>query len=256
MTSMQNIAMLLNGTSLDDDRVVARSTTQRRFKYDGNGLIPINQSDEGPLDKLLRHYAIKNTTGRFWTQDLLRHILTRDRVQKELKRKEYGWTEADVRYFVNLICSQSRNSARVNVSYLKIFALLLLSNHVGDLQNFIMDGFSDEKLPLKFDMVEADYLESSQNEGTRLEDLNCFQNWQDQEIEYFENSQWGFTAPFFDLAENNICKEFYLHSQTVPPWRKLSGSSDVSGGYAIVQQVEFHPTSHSFDKVLRQVGTL
>ena len=223
------------------------------YTYQGSGLIPIEEDNDAPLSDVLRDYQIVGEDGRYWTDKLLRHILTRDRVQYELKRSEYAFRGIDD--LVNKV--HPLEGSTQTESYLKVFALLLLQDKVKDLELFIKDTVCDEKLPIILEKARRGYRVYSSKDPSKL--LECFGNWRSGEHEGFERDQWNVMTTFFGLTKDKTCKEFELTSRMSRPWRKFqfTGTSDrvlhASGTYGTVTRVEFHPTSHSFQDALSEV---
>ncbi|KAH7152143.1 hypothetical protein B0J13DRAFT_619724 [Dactylonectria estremocensis] len=224
---------------------------QPLYTYVGKGLVPIVDDDGASLDSMLRDYEIEGVDGRYWTEKLLRHILTRDRICAELKKTEYGVNGWQIQDLVDMVHPQVENAA--SVSYLKIFALLILAERVEDLAKFIDGEVSDDKLPV---IIQKGRRWPVCLKTKPHQPLSCFQHRGLTDKEGFERNQWSVTVPFFDLTKENTCKEFELHRSSIRPWRRLeeSGINHDSGGsvgaYGTVARVQFHPTSHSFHEVL------
>ncbi|KAH6962365.1 kinase-like domain-containing protein [Ilyonectria sp. MPI-CAGE-AT-0026] len=218
------------------------------YTYDGDGLVPIVDDDKTSLGDLIRDYEICGIDGRYWTPKLLRHVLSRDRVEAELKKTEQTCGELDIPQLVDAVCPQDESTG--SKSYLKIFALLALGKQQRYLAKFIRDGVCDEKLPII--IVKRGKTRSVRLETDKSKSLDCFEGWDNNDKEYFEKNQWCVTAPFFDLTKGAICKEFHLHRETSRPWRKAKDAdeSENCGAFGAVTLVEFHPTSHSFDAAL------
>ncbi|RSM19819.1 hypothetical protein CDV31_001176 [Fusarium ambrosium] len=224
------------------------------YTYEGSGLITIYEDNDVPLADLLRDYQIFGEDGRYWTDKLLRHILTRDRVQYELERSVY--TFRDVNDLLNKV--RPLKGSTQSESYLKVFALLLLQDKVKDLELFIKDTVCDEKLPIILKKAKRGYGVYSSKDPFTL--LKCFNSWRSNEHEGFERDQWNVLTTFFGLTKEKTCKEFELTPKMSRPWRKYqpTGSSDrvlhAAGAFGVVTRVEFHPTSHSFQDALREVN--
>ncbi|KAH7161677.1 kinase-like domain-containing protein [Dactylonectria macrodidyma] len=219
-----------------------------RYTYEGDGLVPIVDIGDNTLGSLLRYYEIYGIDGRYWTPKLLRHILSRDRVEAEVKRTKQSWGDSDIQYFVDAVYPKDEITG--TKSYLRIFALLVLAERVRDLAKFIRHGVCDEKLPIAIVQTRTQRLVYLERDKSKP--LECFEGWSDNDKECFERNQWSVTAPFFDLTKERICKEFHLHHSTFRPWRKSEDSAALEncGAYGAVTLVEFHPTSHSFHNAL------
>ncbi|KAM5341700.1 hypothetical protein ACJ41O_014731 [Fusarium nematophilum] len=200
---------------------------------------------------LLRHHAIEGVDGRFWTGTLLRHILTRERVQAELQRPEHRFPPADARRLVDIVYPRQNSSSR---SYLEILALLLLGGRARDLPAFINEGVSDEELPVLIQNALPGWPVCTQRRPKQP--LRCFESWPMTDREVFVTNQMQVTTPFLGLAADGSCDEFTLHPKAVRPWRKAESpeAEDArAGAYSRVSKVHIHPTSHAFSRPLSTI---
>lgn len=216
------------------------------YTYEGDGLVPI----EGTYDylgDLLRFYAIEGIDGPFLTKKLLRHILSKDRIETELRHSNPRLNEQQIHNYIDQILSSSEGEkAKV---YLLIFAVLLLIDRPGDIGDFINSGFCDHMLPINI----------RQNSIHRLCRLPCFQKWRPTWLDAFVTFQWRVTTPFFGATTNGqVLDLFRLPLQTRKPWQKSKATKaeteleteDMSGAYGTVTRVDIHPTSHDFQNLL------
>lgn len=233
-------------------------TPREKYKYDGNGLVPV-ESLCVDLGKLLRDYGVEGINGRFWTDKLLRHILNRGRIKTELERPEHGFNYPEVDKYVDKI-----HPPEVELSadytppgaFLKVFALLTLQERCHDIRHFINAGFNDQQLPIRI----------QNNTVYRLAGPNlpilCFEGWKTSEKEYFESYQWRVDTPYFSSTVDEPLKVHYLHKDACKPWRRSRETpsdphddvSDNMGTFGVVTRVDIHPTSHSYQQLLTSVS--
>ncbi|KAF4456655.1 GTP-binding protein YchF [Fusarium austroafricanum] len=224
------------------------------YTYQNNGLVPIHNAETG-LGELLRDYRVEEgINGPFWTEKLLRHILTRQRIESELQKPNYRFNENQVKNFVHKIHPLAKQSSQK--TYLKIFALLLLINRASDIETFVNGGFCDQMLPIAMKGNKV-YLLSEPNTW-----LKCFEHWRSWEKENFESNQWKIDTPYFGPTENEILNKLQLWPQTRKPWRRTPNNgegtdtetAENAGAYGTVTRVDIHPTSHSYEKLLTGIN--
>ncbi|WXC63386.1 hypothetical protein SNK03_009208 [Fusarium graminearum] len=238
--------ILVNDNPVEDERM-SKATN---YRYDGNGLVPI-QSTEKDLGKLLRNYCVDDgIDGKFWTNALLRHILSQDRIKNELMQPKYGFNEAQVNEYVSKIHPHSENVP--SETYTKVFALLALTDKVHDIGRFVEERTCDKLLPI---LITNDTDVCSVKEPGRR--LLCFDGWKTHELEFFEARQWWVDTPYFGSTGDKPLTEVTLERGTHKPWRRTNGKkrNDRSeGAYGIVIPVEIHPTAHSYHHLLRDIN--
>lgn len=226
-----------------------------------NGLPIIDETDETPLDELLRYHAVvgaDNSQDGFWSFKLLCQILTRKRILAELEACE---VENAVAYLdlIRPVDLQLQGS-RVQ-TYLRTFALLVLVERGGDIGKFIREEVSDQKLPVRRDSATGRGKISLCHKDNPEQPLKCFKDWKTFEREAFESKQWRFLVPYFDLDAGDRAKHQNLDSETILPWCKKDDRSHSSsqpsgqeGGYASVSRIKIDPSSHGFRTVLEKVS--
>ncbi|CAM1510687.1 Fc.00g010220.m01.CDS01 [Cosmosporella sp. VM-42] len=252
---MNNIS---NPTIRIDDLEEPTSPSWDPWKMCSDGRLPdIEDDPRTSLGELLRTYDIDAVDNqRFWTAKLLQHILTRPRVQAELRRPDYKFNRSDVERYVELISPETGRSN--SDTYLKVFAILVLVAKVGSFGHFVKEEVCDSKLPLVFNR-DSKRLSQLYLRGTPLP-LQCCRNWTTNDRESFERVQWEVIVPFFDMTEDKACKEFDLPEKTILPWRKQKnseaqfGTSEILGGFGEVNRVVIHPTGHDFHRVLDEIN--
>ncbi|VTT71027.1 unnamed protein product [Fusarium fujikuroi] len=241
-------------TNLKTEPSGLRKALREKYKYEGNGLVTI-ESICGELGKLLRDYGVEGVNGRFWTDKLLRHILSRARIKAELKRREHGFDDPEVDKYVDKIHPpEAEVSADCTPpgAFLKVFALLVLQERCHDIRHFVNAGFNDQKLPIRIENNTV-YPLTGPNKP-----IACFEGWKSSEKEYFESYQWRVDTPYFSSTADEPLKVHYLHKDTCKPWRRSRETpsdphddvSDNMGTFGIVTRVDIHPTSHSYQQLL------
>lgn len=193
-----------------------RKVLREKYKYEGNGIVTI-ESICGGLGKLLRDHGVEGVNGRFWTDKLLRPILSRARIKAELKRPEHGFDDPEVDKYADKIHPPE---AEVSADYtppgafLKVFALLVLQERCHDIRHFVNAGFNDQKLPIR---IKNNTVYPLTGPNTPIA---CFKGWKSSEKEYFESYQWRVDTPYFSSTADEPLKVHYLHKDTCKPWRR------------------------------------
>ena len=224
-----------------------------------DGLPIIDKNDDTPLAELLRNHAVMgadNSGNGFWPFKLLCHILERKRILLELIKAH---TVEDAERHLNIIRPVDFSLQDSNSQiYLRTFALLTLLEKVGDIGKFIKEEVSDQKLPVR-KILRNGKVFLFHNDSP--DSLSCFDKWKDFEREVFEEKQWQFLVPYFDLDKSDMAKHQNLESKTILPWCKtddhLHSSSQPSGqqgGFGFVSRVKIDPSSHGFRNVLEKVS--
>ncbi|EEU35265.1 uncharacterized protein NECHADRAFT_88084 [Fusarium vanettenii 77-13-4] len=215
------------------------------WTYRGDGLPPLLDEDgESDLYILLHRYCIEGCDGKFWTERLLRQILTEERVGAEL-RASHGFSRSDVSYYLDLIFAQPTEERPE--TYLRIFALLVLASRVSDIGKFITENVCDKTLPLFLDLNSSGGPLSLRGESK--ETLKCFQGWNWDQKQNFAQSQWRLIFPFLGVSAGEAPRPIVLEHDIIRPWRDTGTESDM-GMFETVSCVEIHPTAHSFEKIL------
>ncbi|KAK7423422.1 hypothetical protein QQZ08_009100 [Neonectria magnoliae] len=222
-----------------------------------DSLPDIANDNSSKLDELLRKYRIDGEKERFWTTELLRRILTEERVLAEL-RGCLSSSASNLQRFADLICADPRNTE--SQTYLKVFSILLLVGKPGEIGKFVDAQLCDDKLPV----VVLDAVEASLCLGTApKEPLRTFAPWKISERELFESTQWQVLVPVFERNADKTFKDYDLPPQTILPWCKRSKQHQISasqsgrvgqGAFAEVSLVRIHPTAHAFHNILREIN--
>ncbi|KAI8676350.1 Protein kinase domain-containing protein [Fusarium sp. Ph1] len=220
----------------------------KSYTYEGEGLLPVlDNDDRTDLRALLHHYSIEGCDGQFWTEKLLRQILTKERVEAELWT--HGFSTSDTQDYLDIILA-SPTEERPE-AYLRVFTLLVLVSRVSDIGKFITENAPDEELPLILDLDSPNRLLSLSRERTPTLEISQKWNW-DQKLTFVQ-SQWRLIFPFLGVSEHHIGQVMVLEPDIARPWRDGITESYM-GMFETVSCVEIHPTAHSFDKALSEVS--
>ncbi|RSM09533.1 hypothetical protein CDV31_007639 [Fusarium ambrosium] len=216
------------------------------YTYEGDGLLSLaDDDDETDLRVLLDRYRIEGCNGPFWTEKLLRRILTKQRV--ELALRTHGFNSSDTQYYLNKILVPPTHG-RVE-EYLRIFALLLMTFRVPDISKFLTEKVHDEELPVQVDL---DSPHAPVSPRSRVqESLRCFQGWNWDQKESFAKQQWRLIFPFLSVSELWMNEPVILGPHTVRPWQDDNTRSNM-GMFETVSAVKIHPTAHCFDNFLSE----
>jgi hypothetical protein len=230
--------------------------------------------DYSNLRHLLRMCEISCTDGvrKFWPDQLLRRIMTKERVEKDLEsfvlNQDSGhslWGHGIQWYLQNLFPEESlsldmmngaENGTDYNTTsgkpiraYFKIYTILVLCEQQPFLRNFIVEGIHDGDLPF------VQYNQSQTNGTFKLsrrvlptKEIPCFRGWKSSEVEHFHDFQYQVTVPYFCLSsdQNTVVKHARYHDRTIMPWIREDVDKLERGGYGIVSCMRIHPASHGF----------
>jgi serine/threonine protein kinase len=212
-----------------------------------------------------------DTPIKFWPGQLLRRILTEERVKKELSCIEDDENQGllwghGVQWYLSMLFPSNnldfdaeresdygvklgdRRPKRIGTNYLNIYAILILCDKQPSIRAFIEAGITDDDLPF----VECD---TGRLKGTiklaswqsPLKEIECFKKWQDSVIELFHDSQYKVLVPYFSLASNpqHTIKYVEYYERTILPWIEDMNKKE-EGGHGVVSCRRIHPASHGF----------
>jgi hypothetical protein len=221
--------------------------------------LPVIDDNEGKsAAQLLREHQTEDIDERgFWSFQLLRHILSRDRIRNELRK----YSNVNVETYLDHILPEVDPLFESGTpTYLKIFAILLLFDKGQEIVNFVRDRVSDQSLPLIRRPGTDKWLVELCRMDAPEHSLECLQKLDTHYRDSFESWQWKFLIPYFDLDENSMARHYSLKERTILPWCKRAKNpvsstqqSKNDGGYAMVSCVKLDPLSHGFHGVLKEV---
>jgi hypothetical protein len=257
LPSSQNV---ISGPDLFIEGERYRSNTFPQEVTSG-GLTIGDGNDNMSLAERLRVRAVTrvdDSKDGFWPFKLLCEILTRERILAELMDYEVGDAEAcrDLVRPVDLSLHGSEAQ-----TYLRTFAVLVLVERVDDIDRFIKEEVSDQRLPVCRHSVTGKGKIVLCHKDKPDQPLKCFEKWKFFEREVFESKQWRLLVPYFDLETGDRAKHQDLDSETILPWcekkdrsHSSSQSSGQEGGFAFVSRVKIDPSSHGFRSILEKVS--
>ena len=234
-----NPVLLVNGSPVDDPKKPEEHCDE---------LPAIRDDTTKSLDELLRKYKTEGIhKQRFWSLRLLQHILSRDRVLKELNKSP----EIDAVKYVDFIRPEV-NSTSGSPTYLKVFALLVLQERGDKIVNFVHEKISDQSLPFQLQYgIEREKVELASKYSPKAR-LKCFKGWKKSEKELFLKNQWEVLVPYFELDAKSLARNYPLDDNTILPWCTEVSKSE--GGFAYVSCVKIDPLSHGFHNILKAVS--
>ncbi|KAK5659949.1 hypothetical protein OQA88_13414 [Cercophora sp. LCS_1] len=223
----------------------------------GDDTIQIPRS--GGLGDLLREKAIGSVGGvEFWPLELLRHIISEDRLRQELTRLERQQTfPHSVDEMAAIIRPRTVDFSPESSqdSYLRVFALLVLLGKGNEIGRFVTKKATDAILPVDYNKDEKKLYK----DGKEVQALTLGK-WRPHEMEYFRDYQWAVTPAFFDFS--HVDDTYLFCQRTLLPWvpdgangsNPASGTSERMGGFGLVEAIKIDPRSRRFDGVLKSVG--
>lgn len=197
------------------------------------------------LDSLKGYRNIREGKG-FFPNSTFTTLIDETVVGRELRRsydlRRLG--SANIDRLAETICG--------DISYKKIFALLVLVDKLPHIGDFIRENVSDSTLPLCKVPRPGSNLFGLARRQTPSEPLNCFSSWGSISIRIFEEWQWTTLAPTFEKGQRGDVKHIVLGHQHPLPFTEDSRlDSDVriqQGGHSTVFKVEIHPDHHDFNR--------
>lgn len=126
----------------------------------------------------------------------------------------------------------------------KIFAILILIDHVRLIFQFQKVGIKDEHLPFRANPLKTALWSSH---GAKDLQLDFFKHAKDSwAISNFYDRQWFVHIPYIarDSERGKAC-DYQLHPKTVMPWTDFPEHAE-TGGFGEVRRIQIHPDHHGF----------
>lgn len=213
---------------------------------------------------------------------VLRAVMTRDRVITELKKHHYE--EEEVQKFASLICPEEADGQ--SGAYTRVFAALARLDKCQDIEKFVHERLSDDKLPLKrkygsakvrsrFPLVEN---------ANSSKEIQACKHWTADNRERFYEIQREFLVHFFKYrpertvnttsasTESRRALVEEIRDTTYLPWKERGintapvegvtvinpsmGSSYAGGAYGSVAPFEIGDKDHDFAELLDNVRNI
>jgi serine/threonine protein kinase len=228
--------------------------------------------DYANLRGLLRACQISHMdkVNEFWPNQLLRRILTRERVEEELLRiqdeeedDQNLWGHGVQWYLEKLFPDDSQdfdtdngaengiefeasNETPCGTNYLRVYAILVLCENQPSIRAFMETGISDNDLPFVKCNNGSLKLTLARRRHPSLA-ISCFRKWRECEIEQFYDFQYQVSIPYFCLASSTNAPIKYVKylDRTILPWIQDMDKSEY-GGYGEISCMRIHPASHGF----------
>ncbi|KAF5010281.1 hypothetical protein FDECE_3566 [Fusarium decemcellulare] len=235
------------GNRLDDLRLDSRP---------GSPIQEPGWPPETPLqDKLLAHYQTPQSGSKgFFPRGHIRKVIREPAVREELLDNLPRASNAKIEEFTRLICRprykkrpSDGTSLKFNL-YRRIFAILVLTEKVNCIGDFIHEGVDDSTLPLrKVPLASSGMLARFElrprhpNSGR----LSCFKRWSQTQLMKFDEWQWSVMAAFFSRGGDGMICRYRFPDSTILPFYKDS-YEEREGGFGKVSKVRIHPDHHNF----------
>lgn len=197
---------------------------------------------------------------RFLPFNRMDNVLTYDAILKELRIHYRDWTPEDLQSLAHEIFDEIKLPDSNLTTRRKIFGTLVRINKAAWITQFIDEGLCDSDLPFYFPSSNEPYQPVTRitKEGGRV-CIQCFTvpRWKPLERELFEQYQWEFQAPFFQVMPTKGQRKRPIHyalgdNSILPFTEDCEGEgtgSMYSGGYSEVWRVRIHPAHHSHPSV-------
>lgn len=200
-------------------------------------------------------------TGRkFLPFNQMDKIFTYEAILDELQTHYPDLTEGDLQCLAHKIYDEITLPDSSLTTRRKIFATLVRINKAAWITHFIREGLYDSDLPFFFPNYNEQHepVTRRTRQGQRVP-IYCFTvpRWTPFERELFEQYQWEFQAPFFQVTPTNGQRRRPLHYElgdnSILPFTEDfegEGIGDmISAGYSEVWRVRIHPAHHSHPSV-------
>lgn len=264
-------AFLKVGTGFNSDDLDAAKSWPALHTDDALLHVPDEEYFEDPqgsLDETIRRAtqtSCEKDHQRFLPIDKLEELITHQTVYQVLQRHSCFElkTHDDLDFLTHAICDEASPIATRSEALTtrkKIFATLVLIDRVDAIEAFVQEDLYDVHLPVHLPIAHSDlygsvYRMSMRGGGKEKIPINLFSSWKFFQREIFEQYQWQFLAPFFDmLSEENPRPLRYTlqHKHVLPFVEDHEGKGEepvISGGFSEVWRVRIHPAHHSHPSV-------
>ncbi|KAH8788977.1 kinase-like domain-containing protein [Diaporthe sp. PMI_573] len=247
-----------NHTEVDTSEPKATTSREQSSSCDDTTLEPETEDGTSLENRILG--ALEVSSGRHGRRFLpfsrMENILTYDAILKELQIHYQDWTPEDLQSLAHEIFDEIKLPDSNLTTRRKIFGTLVRINKAAWITQFIEEGLCDSDLPFYFPSSNEPYQSVVRitNEGNRVS-IQCFTvpRWKPLERELFEQYQWEFQAPFFQVTPTKGQRKRPIHyalrdNSILPFTEDFEGEgtgSMYSGGYSEVWRVRIHPAHHS-----------
>lgn len=242
----------------------SKATTLREQSLSGDDAgLQLEQDDRTSLEARIldAHEISSGRLGKkFLPFDKMDQIFTYQAILEELQTHYPNRTEEGLQCLAHQIYDEVELPDSNLTTRRKIFGTLVRINKTATIAHFIDEGLYDSDLPFYFPNSNEQHepVIRRTKQGQEVP-VNCFTVplWRTIERELFEQYQWEFQAPFFQVTPNNGQSRRPLHYSlgyhTILPYvEDFEGESKgdmISAGYSEVWRVRIHPAHHSHPSV-------
>ncbi|KAK1979544.1 LOW QUALITY PROTEIN: hypothetical protein LZ30DRAFT_751334 [Colletotrichum cereale] len=230
-SSEDDVSYVGGASGLDDQKSVS-------------GYPPLDASDleSGDADDDLWEMGEKNLP-----LDQLRKIMVKPRVRQALKKLK-GIDQDTIYRYANEVCDTTKYG-----DIHKIFAILVHNEHIEALPNLIEEGLHDVHLPFTLEKHPHWHLTYTTTDKVTARKITAtFQGscgWTKAKMSSFNENQWLFMAPFFDMKASKppFCP---LEPRVILPFRKEDKYDAAYGGFSTVSRTHIHEAHHNSSHLL------
>lgn len=184
-------------------------------------------------------------------------IFTYEAILEELQTHFRDETQANLIHLAHQVYDEVDLSDSSLTTRRKIFGTLVRIDKAAWITHFIDEGLYDSDLPFYFSNSNEPYESVTRTTKEGHSVPIHFPRWKHFEREAFEQWQWEFQAPFFQVTATNGQRKRPLHyslgHNTILPFTEDfegDGMGDmISAGYSEVWRVRIHPSHHSHPSV-------
>lgn len=197
---------------------------------------------------------------KFLPFDQMDKIFTYEAILEELQTQFRDGTQEHIRCLAHEVYDAVELPDSKLTTRRKIFGTLVRINKAAWITHFIDEGLHDSDLPFFFPNSNEPHepVIRKTKQGHTVP-VRCFTvpRWKPLERELFEQYQWQFQAPFFQVTPTNGQRKRPLHyalgDNSILPFTEDfegEGMGDmISAGYSEVWRVRIHPAHHSHPSV-------
>ncbi|KAJ4413666.1 hypothetical protein N0V82_008395 [Gnomoniopsis sp. IMI 355080] len=266
---------LAASTSLSESEL-SLATTLPRPTLQGPSLAAEDETSDKTLEMHIRaslRTSVGNDRDKFLPNGEFDQIMQWDRVYEELARSFHEKSQDDLQKLTHQIWDEIEFADAPPTNRRKIFATLVCINKATYITFFIDEGLYDSHLPFYFSEITHHKLQVYWK--TRADEevqIHCFSEmgWSILEYENFQQYQWSFQAPYFEIMSDGKRKRplhYRFDDRHVLPFVEdyeeegTSGRYMFSGGYSELKSPWFavkrlKPSTYNEEMFKREVATL
>ncbi|KAH0426462.1 protein kinase [Colletotrichum camelliae] len=186
---------------------------------------------------------------KFLPLDDLRKSIARPQVRRAL-RKSPAFSDDEVHEYANHVCDTTQVANTQRTTRQRMFATLVLIEHLEALRSFVEEKLHDIHLPFKLQREKHGikwllFYKATDGELVQFQGSSA---WRNSKVKSFYDKQWLVLSPFFDMKAGKPL--FYpLESMVILPFVEGSeGQPNTAfGGFGTVWRVKIHHAHHNYD---------